>query len=51
MVIEAIVGTGIYYYDVDNITPSKLAFRAAVDAPKYEQCNEAAMRAIYGVDR
>ncbi|KAF3295500.1 hypothetical protein TWF132_001544 [Orbilia oligospora] len=28
---ERIVATGIYYYDQDNITPSSLAFRRAVD--------------------
>ncbi|KAF3311469.1 hypothetical protein TWF173_008290 [Orbilia oligospora] len=28
---ERIVATGIYYYDQDNITPSSLAFRQAVD--------------------
>ncbi|KAF3181110.1 hypothetical protein TWF788_006611 [Orbilia oligospora] len=28
---ERIIATGIYYYDQDNITPSSLAFRRAVD--------------------
>lgn len=38
MINEAIVSTGIYYYDEENITESRLAFRAAVDDPKdYDQ--------------
>lgn len=38
MINEAIVSTGIYYYDEENVTESKLAFRAAVDEPaSYEQ--------------
>jgi hypothetical protein len=51
MINEAIVSTGIYYYDEDNITPSKLAFRAAVDGPGYQQGDDFATRAIYGIDR
>lgn len=33
MINEAIVSTGIYYYDEENVTESRLAFRTAVDEP------------------
>ncbi|KAI8810849.1 hypothetical protein BJ742DRAFT_798949 [Cladochytrium replicatum] len=31
MELDAIVATGVYYYDIENITTSKLSFRMAVD--------------------
>ena len=40
MINEAIVSTGIYYYDEENVTESHLAFRTAVDEIRghdYEQ--------------
>ena len=42
MINEAIVSTGIYYYDEENVTESRLAFRTAVDDPgvNYEQDDE-----------
>ncbi|EGX44105.1 hypothetical protein AOL_s00210g86 [Orbilia oligospora ATCC 24927] len=39
---ERIIATGIYYYDQDNITPSSLAFRRAVDRIRiYQRHNSA----------
>lgn len=34
---EDIVATILYYYDVENITESKLSFKMAFDDPSYEQ--------------
>lgn len=34
---EDIVATVLYYYDMDNITTSKLSFRASFNEPLYEQ--------------
>ncbi|GJE86998.1 DUF4246 domain-containing protein [Phanerochaete sordida] len=52
MVNEAIVSSGIYYYDEDNITESALAFRMGVGAPEdYEQDDEAGVRLAYGLSR
>ena len=54
MVNEAIVSTSIYYYDEDNITSSKLAFRAAIDDPwlgSYPQDDEEATRMVWGLHR
>ncbi|KAJ3036558.1 hypothetical protein HK097_003806 [Rhizophlyctis rosea] len=46
---EHIVASGIYYYDVSNITESKLSFRAAVCEPEYEQNDDNGVLAIYGL--
>lgn len=46
---EAIAATGIYYYEVENIKGSRLAFRTAVDAPEYEQNDDFSVRCIYGL--
>ncbi|GJE90782.1 DUF4246 domain-containing protein [Phanerochaete sordida] len=49
MVNEAIVSTGIYYYDEENITESSLAFRMAVSAPEdYEQFDYDGVKAEFG---
>ena len=49
MVNEAIVSTGIYYYDQENITESALAFRMAVAAPEqYDQFDYDGVKASYG---
>ncbi|KAF6063361.1 hypothetical protein FOB64_006339 [Candida albicans] len=34
---EDIIATVLYYYDVENITESKLSFRTGFDDPNYEQ--------------
>ncbi|MFB7591289.1 DUF4246 domain-containing protein [Streptomyces sp. NPDC056169] len=50
MVNERIVSTGIYYWDSENITESRLSFRAAVDDPNYEQNDDNGMREVYGLE-
>ncbi|OAJ43549.1 hypothetical protein BDEG_26901 [Batrachochytrium dendrobatidis JEL423] len=37
---ESIVATGLYYYDVENITTPKLDFRVAVDRFDYEMASD-----------
>lgn len=49
MLNERIVSTGIYYWDSENITESRLGFRAAVNPPGYEQNDPDAVRDIYGL--
>jgi hypothetical protein len=44
---EAILATGIYYYDIQNITESRLKFRAAVCEPEYEQNDDRGVEAVY----
>ena len=46
---EAIAATGIYYYEIDNIEGSRLAFRTAVDNPEYEQGDDTSVRVLYGL--
>ncbi|KAH7303788.1 hypothetical protein B0J17DRAFT_218640 [Rhizoctonia solani] len=46
---ESIAVSGIYYYDEDNITESRLAFRTAVNAPPYEQGDEIGCRLTWGM--
>lgn len=46
---EDIIATIIYYYDFDNITESKLSFRAGFDNPEYEQNDYIFCEQIYGV--
>eukprot|EP00029_Vermamoeba_vermiformis_P014744 TRINITY_DN9858_c0_g1_i1.p1 TRINITY_DN9858_c0_g1~~TRINITY_DN9858_c0_g1_i1.p1 ORF type:complete len:592 (-),score=160.43 TRINITY_DN9858_c0_g1_i1:66-1841(-) len=46
---ERIIATGIYYYDTENITESKLEFRLAVREPDYEQGDDNGVDAIYGL--
>ncbi|MGA5037508.1 DUF4246 domain-containing protein [Streptomyces capoamus] len=50
MVNERIVSTGIYYWDSENITESRLSFRAAVDDPDYEQNDDNGVREVYGLE-
>lgn len=52
MANEAIISTGIYYYDETNVTDSSLAFRMAVDDPRnYEQHDEIGVKAAYGIPK
>ncbi|MGW6705818.1 DUF4246 domain-containing protein [Streptomyces sp. NPDC054956] len=50
MLNERIVSTGIYYWDSENITESRLGFRAALDDPEYEQSDDDGMREVYGLE-
>ncbi|KAH7102686.1 hypothetical protein BKA62DRAFT_788656, partial [Auriculariales sp. MPI-PUGE-AT-0066] len=49
MMNERIAASGIYYYDEQNITESRLAFRAAVSEPKYEQNDRDGCSVIWGL--
>ena len=49
MMNERIVSTGIYYWDSENITDSRLSFRAAVGEPEYEQDDRKGVHEVYGV--
>jgi hypothetical protein len=50
MMNERIVSTGIYYWDSENITESRLSFRAALDDPYYEQNDDNGLREVYGLE-
>ncbi|MET8857368.1 DUF4246 domain-containing protein [Streptomyces sp. NPDC004579] len=50
MLNERIVSTGIYYWDSENITESRLSFRAALDDPNYEQSDDNGVREVYGLE-
>ncbi|MEU7025901.1 DUF4246 domain-containing protein [Streptomyces sp. NPDC046275] len=50
MLNERIVSTGIYYWDSENITESRLAFRAALHDPEYEQNDDEGIREVYGLE-
>ncbi|MFJ8079444.1 DUF4246 domain-containing protein [Streptomyces sp. NPDC096205] len=50
MLNERIVSTGIYYWDSENITESRLSFRAALDDPDYEQNDDNGVREVYGLE-
>lgn len=50
MLNERIVSTGIYYWDSENITESRLGFRAALDDPDYEQNDDNGIRDVYGLE-
>ncbi|MGW4897167.1 DUF4246 domain-containing protein [Kitasatospora sp. NPDC004240] len=50
MLNERIVSTGIYYWDSENITKSRLGFRAALDDPRYEQNDDTGLRDVYGLE-
>ena len=50
MMNERIVSTGIYYWDSENITESRLSFRAALDDPQYEQNDDNGVREVYGLE-
>ncbi|MGW0364636.1 DUF4246 domain-containing protein [Streptomyces sp. NPDC002990] len=49
MLNERIVSTGIYYWDSENTTESRLSFRAALDDPDYEQNDDDGLREVYGL--
>ncbi|MBC9711490.1 DUF4246 domain-containing protein [Streptomyces sp. TRM66268-LWL] len=50
MLNERIVSTGLYYWDSENITESRLGFRTALDEPQYEQNDDNGMREVYGLE-
>jgi hypothetical protein len=50
MLNERIVSTGIYYWDSENITESRLSFRAALDDPDYQQNDDNGLREVYGLE-
>ncbi|WP_078967931.1 MULTISPECIES: DUF4246 domain-containing protein [unclassified Streptomyces] len=50
MLNERIVSTGIYYWDSENITESRLGFRAALDDPSYAQNDDNGLREVYGLE-
>ncbi|MFI2632917.1 DUF4246 domain-containing protein [Streptomyces collinus] len=50
MLNERIVSTGIYYWDNENVTESRLSFRAALDDPDYEQNDDNGLREVYGLE-
>ncbi|GAB3455741.1 hypothetical protein GCM10027570_36640 [Streptomonospora sediminis] len=50
MLNERIVSTAIYYWDSENITESRLGFRAAIDDPEYQQDDSLGMSEVYGLD-
>jgi hypothetical protein len=51
MMNERIVSTGIYYWDSENITDSRLSFRAAVDEPDAAHNDFEGMRNVYGLEQ
>ncbi|MFI9122721.1 DUF4246 domain-containing protein [Streptomyces bikiniensis] len=50
MLNERIVSTGLFYWDSENITESRLGFRAALDDPDYEQNDDDGLREVYGLE-
>lgn len=50
MLNERIVSTGLYYWDSENTTESRLGFRAALDDPEYEQNDDDGLREVYGLE-
>ncbi|MEU7062675.1 DUF4246 domain-containing protein [Streptomyces sp. NPDC046161] len=50
MLNERIVSTALYYWDSENITESRLSFRAALDDPHYEQNDDNGLREVYGLE-
>ncbi|KNE62389.1 hypothetical protein AMAG_07611 [Allomyces macrogynus ATCC 38327] len=49
MLNESIIATAIYYWDVENITESKLQFRSGVQAPTYEQSDDRGIQYAYAL--
>ncbi|MGW4700662.1 DUF4246 family protein [Streptomyces sp. NPDC004285] len=45
-----IVWTGIYYWDSENVTESRLSFRAALDDSAYEQNDDKGLREVFGLE-
>ena len=50
MMNERIVSTGIYYWDSENITETRLGFRESVDPPGHQREDRDAVREIYGLE-
>ncbi|MEV5942288.1 DUF4246 domain-containing protein [Streptomyces sp. NPDC051994] len=50
MMNERIVSTGIHYWDSENVTESRLSFRAALNDPDYEQSDGNGLREVYGLE-
>ncbi|MDI3406894.1 DUF4246 domain-containing protein [Streptomyces cavernicola] len=50
MLNERIVSTALYYWDSENITESRLGFRAALDDPRYEQNDDTGVSEVYGLE-
>ncbi|TMW58052.1 hypothetical protein Poli38472_013526 [Pythium oligandrum] len=48
---EQIVATGLYYFGCENITESKLSFRAIVSEPDLEDTSRFYLAALYGLER
>ncbi|KAK6094568.1 hypothetical protein MT418_8645 [Batrachochytrium dendrobatidis] len=48
---ESIVATGLYCYDVENITTPKLDFREAVDRFEYQIASGMYWKDVYGIDQ
>ncbi|KAJ8326701.1 hypothetical protein O5D80_004155 [Batrachochytrium dendrobatidis] len=48
---ESIVATGLYYYDVENITTPKLDYREAVDCFDYQGASDMYWKDVYGIDQ
>ncbi|OAJ43936.1 hypothetical protein BDEG_27248 [Batrachochytrium dendrobatidis JEL423] len=48
---ESIIATGLYYYDVENITTPKLDFREAVDRFERRKASEIYWKDVYDIDR
>lgn len=46
---ERIVATGIYYFEMENISETKLLFRQRIDHPHYEQYDLDSVFAVYGM--
>ncbi|CAI7791362.1 unnamed protein product [Closterium sp. NIES-53] len=46
---ESIVATGICYYDIENISESRLKFRHTVREPDYEQDDRKGVQMVYGL--
>ncbi|KAJ6544073.1 hypothetical protein B0H19DRAFT_1169523 [Mycena capillaripes] len=52
MLNERMVASGIYYYEEENITESRLAFRVTTGAPVYhKQDDDVCMQILYGLER
>ncbi|KAK6091368.1 hypothetical protein MT418_8560 [Batrachochytrium dendrobatidis] len=47
---ESIVATGLYYYDVENITTPELDYREAVDCFDYQGASDMYWEDVYGID-
>ncbi|KAF6063403.1 hypothetical protein FOB64_006377 [Candida albicans] len=46
---EDIIATVLYYYDIENITESRLSFRTGFDDPNYEQGDDFYTETIFGI--